>query len=105
MKFHKWPIARDEGSVGDGGRRREWMNPWWPAGRARARKRKRERREREGEREREKEKERWREDEKWETPRPLQILIPSKISRRCRSSLSGTAHSFVTTTTTHTHTP
>ena len=33
MKFHKWPIARDvrEESAGDdGGRRREWTDPWRP---------------------------------------------------------------------------
>ena len=28
MKFHKRSIARDEGSVGDGGGHREWTSPW-----------------------------------------------------------------------------
>lgn len=53
MKFHKWPIARDvrEESAGDdGGRRREWTDPWRPG--------------REGERVGVKERERERADER-----------------------------------------
>lgn len=57
MKFHKWPIAHDEESGGDGDRRREWACPWGrrgeerkERGRKRGRERERVRRERESER-------------------------------------------------------
>ena len=64
MKFHKWPIARDvreESAGGDGGRRREWTDPWRPG--------------REGERVRVKEKERERERTSEWQERARQSLI------------------------------
>ena len=103
MGFHKWPIARDEGSAGDGGRRRrERTNAWLSVGKKG-----------DGERERERESGESGESKRArERPQATQSLIssqttlvafigrePLKITGTHRrwplihQSLSGTAHS------------